>query len=163
MPFVEGEYRPDEVGMPWNDNPFRLVSLMELLQVHVQNFCQLSKLLGETGVFLLNGGVLDDAHFDRLFWAIGTAKKWADALDLPATADKCTEIQALVRSGVSPGTLASALNEVSSRMQSELTRRRFLFVPPPLCELYDKQQFSPEAQKCFQAAIDDMIEAGKCF
>jgi hypothetical protein len=136
---------------------------MELLQVYAQDFCQLSKLLAETGVFLLNGGALEESHFKRLFWAVETAKKWADALDLPATADKCTEVQALVRSGVSPESLASALNEVSSRMQSELSRRRLLYVPSPVCGFYDKPQFSLQAEKRFGPAIDDMIEAGKCF
>jgi hypothetical protein len=153
----------------WRENPFRLVSLMELLRLNAGAFCRLTNLLGQLA---FRGPIRN---------ALPLQKEIEDLvqlveIDIVSESEKLglrSVVQQLKRisqySGSSPGAsekLQEFYRELYRRIEDELETNVFLGVPFGKASYYEQKEplFGPDVIAKFSARIsEDVSEAGKCF
>jgi hypothetical protein len=156
----------------WQQNPSRLVSLMELLHLRANAFCHVMSLLGQTLAYLDHPVVQlpDNASYEAVIKMLGRALGQLEAetekLGLGRVHQQLTRIDSLISSDViNPIELRRLLGDLAGRIIDELETLLFLQVPFSRASYYEQQKplFGSEVIAKFPRMTEDISEAGKCF
>ena len=154
---------------PWEENPFRLVSLWEIMkaiQGHETARC--------SGMLRMLAAQSDERGYVRpdskglLKDCCGEVLEVCDALDLPITAGRLRNLIFMLRAikddAVQAIEIRHHLEQVEVVFREELQTKLFFFIPTSRAQLYDDPiPFGEGVSTSFPAAKYDIAEAGKCF
>lgn len=156
--------------------PFKLVSLMELLRFEADAYCRLTGMIGQLLTHFqivsnpqaaLAGMTLKDSVYDGLGATLVEMQQQLEKLNLPSAQKHFERMKWTFfnnEATVTGDWLAHNLSELLSRIVDELGERLFLNVPPTQAELYlqSKPLFGEEVIRVFPQMVEDISEAGKC-
>ena len=109
-----------------------------------------------------DAAIIPDAERARIEQLLTEAEAWCSELSLLSALDQLDFIRRA--NNWSYDGVRQHLDEFRRRIEGELKRRTFLYVPTPRSEYYDQQNYSVHlVAKRFPSACDDIIEVGNCF
>jgi hypothetical protein len=151
----------------WRENPFRLVSLMELLRLKAESFCRLTELVGRVLAYLDE----DQEHFEakvKDFWntlvseIITESKK----LELRSTLKQLKRIRSRIASptDISAEEMRELFNQLQIRVVEDFEDSLFLSISPSRAVYYQQPRAGwEEIIVRFPNTVSDIEEASKCF
>jgi hypothetical protein len=145
--------------------PYRLVTLLEILETSAEAFWRLSSMLGQL-IIRLENHQIDESNMGTVASSLGELMREADRLNLRMAVQQLERIKEQLF-GERRGTLASVrpmLLDLHMRILDTLEDRVFLIVPPECKELYrqSKPPFGSEVEAKFPQMSEDISESGKC-
>lgn len=146
---------------PWRENPYRLVSLWDMLQLHADVFAADSGRLMKYWIGLRNGGTLDSFGTDELGSALGALKRECEKHGLRSSLNQIARINTYIDQHMVP---AEELGQLVLRIQEDLQGEFFLHVPAASVRYYESSEplFGLEVAHTFPSTAYDISEAGKC-
>jgi hypothetical protein len=171
-PLLGGDkiFTADDFSYPhWRENPYRLVSLMEILRTRPEAFC---KLIGQINRMLLSSDLTRRTKEENqanlvngIVTSFGPAVQEAQRLGFASSVAHLQRILASIRSGSWSGEdFLYDLRALHDRMIDDLEARFFLAVPFDRVKYYDQKEplFGENVFNHFPRTIIDIEEAGKC-
>lgn len=150
----------------FKSQPYKLVSLMELLKLNAEAFCRASTVIGQAWVLVNRTGDLSATDAGTLGAALGELQRECETLELPSATVQIGRMRQWLDAGSGDlHVLTQMLVELQNRVIDELSTRFFLAVPLQKRHYYEQPEavLGPEIVKAFPSATDDIAEAGKCF
>jgi hypothetical protein len=168
VPEVSNGNAPPVCLPPWRENPYRLVSLLDMMRFYAENFCRCSTLLGQMCSKIQEGVTPSNASWGIIGGELGLLEKYCTEMDLAVTGSQIKRLKHLL--GDSGGTLAlgyigQQLTEVQTRLIDELASRTFLSISPSRASYYEPKEplFGKQVADSFPSTVYDVAEAGKCY
>jgi hypothetical protein len=155
---------------PWLENPYRLVSLLDMLRFHADDFCYATSLIGQ--IYMdLQSKIPHQASVAAVRGSIIKLKTHCEAMGLAITSRQIKRVEDLMESNHYPGTpegmsrFGRDLAEINSRLVDELKLRHVLMVDSARVEYFEQTNplFGPQVEANFPSAAFDTSEAGKCY
>ena len=155
---------------PWLENPYRLVSLMDMLRFLAADFCRASSLIGQLYSRVQHGIIPTPDSWGIIGGELGMIERSCEQLNLPSTLAQITRIKQIFTddrrgSSIDAAAFARDVMEVQIRMIDELNARMILAVLPSRTNYYESKQplFGEDVANNFPSTAYDIVEAGKCF
>lgn len=153
---------------PWRENPYRLVSLWDMLRFYAEHFCRASGILGQMYSKIQQGFNLADSSWGVIGGELGLLEKHCDNLGLVITGSQIKRIKTLLDDGhgnVPVEYFGQQMIEVHTRLVDELASHTFLNVVPSRVRFYEPREvlFGLEVDARFPSTAYDIAEAGKCY
>ncbi len=143
-----------------NIAPYRVVTLLELLEHNAEAFCRLSSLMGQlmVGLRVNFRGTLDGVA------SLGELQREAQRLGLSTTTKQLQRIYDSIESGTPPETISKLVEEAYLRLLDEIEERIFVAIPSEMTDVYRQSEppFGISAENAFPLATGDISEAAKC-
>ena len=149
----------------WQENPYRLVSLLEMLRFNAHEFVSMANVLGQFTMDVGSGRIPQDESVRMVGAACGSLQRHCERLNLPFT---LAQVKRLYEETLAPGvdwpTVRLSMLDMQQRLWDELASRHFLafelqqqlFYEEPLRE-WDK------VVTRFPQLTADIEEASKCY
>lgn len=162
-------FRADEISTepldgpmvwPWETEPYKLWSLLDMLRFYAHTFCKISGLLGQMWIQINQIGNLTEQDAKTLAKTIGGLQRECSELGLKGIVSQIDNFKNQTDSGLSAALLSTLLQSIQLALISELEGRVFLYVP------FDRQSYyeaSPAVDLSRFGCAHDMEEAGKCY
>lgn len=154
--------------LPWRDNPFRLISWLEMNEFSAARFTTISRALAEMAAFAESMERLQISAEDP--FSIFRIFAEEAALDCDSIGLRITSSALLRLSRVSLNSTAErvsiVLGEINHIFSDELGQHLFFWVPPLRAEWYSKDAASIVGEECrtrFPSIQREIEEAAKCF
>jgi hypothetical protein len=146
---------------PWLENPYRLVSLWDMLQFNADVFAANSGRLMKFWVGLRRGATLDDFGTKELGGTLGELQRECEKHGFRSSLNQIRRIEEYINRGMVP---SEELGQLALRIQEDLQGEMFLHVPTARVHFYESKEplFGAEVATCFPSVSFDMVEAGKC-
>src|SRR5712691_2712650 len=120
------EYRNESA--PWNDNPWRLISLLDMLKFSADRFHVLSSTLMK--VILFPDIPYNQEGLNEIAQVLLDIRQMCVAFGLRLSANKAQQAITMLHEGhASPETQTPILTELHSRLSEELGTQMFFYVP----------------------------------
>ena len=151
---------------PWLENPYRLVSLWDMLRFNAGSFAVCSASLIKYWQGLKHGALITDRGIQELAYTLGELQENCRNHGLTSTLNQVNRIRQYCRDEtVRAEMLSQLLGEAVVRLEEDLSSRMFLAVPINLVNYYEQSEplFGLEVAKKFPSSTYDIAEAGKCF
>ena len=159
----------------WDNTPYRIWSLWELLQTHAWNLVNHTEALtvvredlkdrlnAERGVGHLPASVCEDDK-ENIRAVLGLMRVWMDGHELHASLDRADRIlEMLTEPEPVAIELIPALKTLSGVLEDELKRRFFLYLPPDDAKLYQQPLgLFPKSVDAFRSTRGNIINACRC-
>jgi hypothetical protein len=153
--------------------PYRRLSLMELLTFAAHSFCRITAILAQVRI-LCDRGHLEGENFGVLGGNVRELRAEAERLGLLATVAQADRIEHYVRSWFDRSTsstpasfnfttLGQMASDLHVRVIDELEARLCFILPVDRRPWFDALQFAEVVAEHFPSSIADMEEAGKCY
>jgi hypothetical protein len=145
--------------------PYRLVTLLEILETSAESFWRLSSILGQL-IIRLENHQIDESNMGAAASSLGELMRESERLNLRPAVQQLGRIKEQLF-GKNRGTLASVrpmLLDLHMRILDTLEDMVFLIVPPECMELYEqsKPPFGSDVEAKFPQMSEDISESGKC-
>jgi hypothetical protein len=143
--------------------PCRLVSLLELLEIHGEQFCRLSSMLGQMMVVL----EMDNLEGDMKAMVVTLAQLHgvAEKLRLLSVLKQLERVkEAVLSRTATPKVLLPMIRETYNRMRDDMEDRILLTIPVENAGIYRQSEplFGTDVEAAFTSLSEDIAEAGKC-
>lgn len=157
--------------MPWRENPFRLISCLEMNQFSAESCTAMGAMLGKLVTALdstkVPGVFLPKLTPDFLLESISAIEVLCEEIGLTQSV-KCTTrlVDELGRKGLSNNDLKVKLDGLEKLIISEMEGELFLWVPEHRAEFYSKDAekiVGAECCKRFGSIQRELVEAVKCY
>jgi hypothetical protein len=147
---------------PWRENPYRLVSLWTMLQLHAGTFVSHSASLMKFWLGLRHGATLDEHGLIELGSALGELKRECEKHGFHSSLNQINRIDLYIKSR--RFVPSEPLGELVLRIQEDLEAELFLAVPKGRVQYYEPKDplFGQAVADNFPSTAYDIIEAGKC-
>jgi hypothetical protein len=156
--------------------PYRLVTLMELLRFEADAYCRLMSMIGQIMAHFniaatTPGMTLNDVVFREMIGSLGEMDRLLTTLNLPLAQKHLARTKAeffdksdTAVPAFTNQSLTRTLVELTTRIVDELEERLFLSVPLSQSPLYLQSEplFGKKVTKQFPQLLEDISEAGKC-
>jgi len=142
--------------------PYRLVTLLELLEHNAEAFCRLSSVIGQAIVLLKTSKIPD---LDALVGSLGELNRETERLGLPSATKQLKRIYAsITTAGTDVASIGPMVIDLYNRLRDDLEERAFVSIPAELTRLYrqDDPPFGRPVSDAFPHSIEDISEAAKC-
>lgn len=143
---------------------YRLVTLLEILEIEAEPFCRLNCVLGQMLVHLEMDRTLDGG---QLGGAFGELQRLVESTKWRQSIGRMDNIKEHLFSGeATPKTLRPLVVELYNTLRYELDERFFLLVAPENETFYrqDEPLFGASVDAALgSSAAEDLSEAGKCY
>jgi hypothetical protein len=150
---------------PWIANPYRLLSLRDMLQIYPEVLTSMAHWMATLEAFCGGATDMSVSNLGRLQGDIGSCLKHIESIcariQMKAALAKAQEIRSKRRS-YSDKQLEWEIGELRKRVDLELDERLFMFVPPHRTKYFDDKLFGDRVEKRFPKIVEDISEAGKC-
>jgi hypothetical protein len=155
---------------PWDENPYRLVSLLDMLRFYAEDFCHATALIGQ--IYMdLQSKVPQDISWAAASSATKTLERHCKNIDLPVTLRQIERVHGLIESGVfstNPqgfARIGREIADISVRLIDELKSRQIFLMQGAHVSYYEQTEplFGLEVRNNFPSAAYDITEAGKCY
>jgi hypothetical protein len=144
--------------------PGELVSLWDMLRIHAESFILLLKNITEAR-YIINksSGVLWSAIAGSMESALDGISKHCSTLNLESGLDQIRRMYGLCKPETSPSDFGNALKDLENRIEDEIKRRSFFFVPPERAKFFETEYpFGKQIKNRFPKLTEDISEASKC-
>jgi len=155
-------------AFPWEDNPFQLWSLLDMLKIGAEAYIWIGKALRDIEIQLYNLGISEDplTGHDRenLLKFLSSLKSHCDKFQLKVSSVLLTN----AIWGLSNKSASHALEErgrirgIIDSIFAELKVHLFLFVASDRAQYYE-QSLPEELTKSFPASSKELTRAGNCY
>lgn len=152
--------------------PWRIVTLLELLEAHAEAYWRLGGQIGQLIVkieVVTNpppgyAATLDDAAIKFMGATLGETMREVERLNLSSAFRQAQRIRDSLDGNPPLHRLRSMMVDLHQRAIDELDGRTFLMVPPEAVALFKQAQplFGALVVQKFPTATEDISEAGKC-
>lgn len=152
----------DPCGQLGPEAAYRLVSLLEILEVKADAFCRMSSMIGQMLVMLELNQLPDTGAMGSI---LGELHREAQRLGLRSVDRQLERIKEhFTSTGANTTTMRPMLIELSNRMLESLADQVFLMIPAEGINYYREPMrgFGPEVETRFPLMQEDIAEAGKC-
>jgi len=143
-------------------SPYRMVTLLEILEHKAEPFCRISSVLGQAIMIMRHSSPTEET-ISGLTGSLGELQREVQRLGLVSVDKHIERIKHdMFERGQVP--TAHAIEELYNRLRDALEERFFLSVPPEMVELYQqtKPLFGDNVEAKFPNMSEDIAEAGKC-
>ena len=153
---------------PWLENPYRLVSLWDMLPFLAYDFCRASVIFGQLYAQIKSDVVPTSGSWGAIAGELGMLERSCEALGLIGTLAQIKRLKPLFIEGsphVVYADVARDVMEVQTRLVDELQARKIFVIQQELSSYYAAagiNLFGPTVEDAFHSASFDIDEAGKC-
>jgi hypothetical protein len=149
----------------WQENPYRLVSLWDMLRFNAHEFVSMSNVLGQFTMDIGSGRSPQAESSKQAAQACGHLERHCEKLNLPFTLAQLKRIKNdILASNTNWQTIRAALIEVNQRLWDELESRHFLAFEAQQQGFYETPLRDWETVvERFSHATADVEEASKCY
>ena len=150
--------------VPWVRNPFRLVSLMEIINCRVHLLCWETSMLAHVVSQIQHGRMPVDSTLEQISLALKELYQDASMLDLRSVKAQIERIQHIVSNPRAPFDVpgfGQMLSDLVSRLHDELKAQCFLFVPHSSLYMEPLKEWSGIVER-FRLATFDIEEGCRC-
>jgi hypothetical protein len=154
----------------WLENPYRLVSLWNMLRFYAEDFCYATSIIGQ--IYMdLQSKIPQQSSVDAASGALISLASRCETIGLAMTARQIVRVQELLQHGHYPFTPAGLarygrdLADINGRLIDELKLRHFFAMDVTRTPYYEQGQplFGLEVAASFRSTAYDIEEAGKCY
>lgn len=151
---------------PWQENPYRLVSLLDMLRFHAEKFCRCSSLLGQIFVEIRAGVQPAGTSWSLIGSGLRELRTHCEEMGLLVTLAQIDRVNHMVQSDTGLDNLfqfGQELIQVQTRLNDELQSRLFLAISPEKVRFYsdDAEPFGHAVAVAFPSTSGDAREANK--
>jgi hypothetical protein len=150
----------------WQENPNRLVSLLDMLPFVAYNFCRASSLLGQVHSQIQSGVTPTESSWSLVAGELGMLELACEQLALTNTLAQIRRVKPIFFDGATRlnfNNFARDVLEVQVRMTDELKARTLFILSAEEAPYFADHHFGPSVAQRFPDALFDMDEAAKCF
>lgn len=152
----------------WQENPYRLVSLLDMLRFYADKFCRCSSLLGQMFVAIRNGETPIGKSFGLVGSELRRIEKDCEEAGLVVTLAQIKRVHQLVETDILNTNLpffGQELIQIQTRLNDELEARLFFSVPQEKAKFYhdNPDPYGASVAQAFPSILFDATEANKCF
>lgn len=145
--------------------PYRMVTLLELLELNAEAFCRLSSIVGQLIILLRHNADVDASEMVR---SLGELQREASRLGFRSVDRQLERIKERVTGsdGIHAAQLEPMIMDLYTRLREECEDGVFLVIPPEMKVHYKQSEplFGADVEKAFGSeAAEDISEAGKCY
>jgi hypothetical protein len=159
--------------IPWEDKPYGVVSLLEMLRVSAENYVAIGRALhrmsaeyGEqSGVLVVSKQGINDVARDSVIEQLGVIRTHCEQLELSV----CTEflgvyIENFTNRPVTRSDVTHCIFSFEIAFYAELSKCLFVFVYSERAYAFEQEMlFGEEVNKAFPSAKQEVRDAGTCF
>jgi hypothetical protein len=154
------------------ENPYRLVSLLDMLRFKAHGFCQASGIIGQVYAQVKGGYAPRTESWTLVASQLGSLERDCKAFGLLTTLAQVERLKPIFcdqSTDNDPGLqeVARLLIEVQARLIDELASKLFLFIPAEKVRYYEQETavalFGEDVANAFPSAEYDIVEVGKCY
>jgi hypothetical protein len=155
---------------PWLENPYRLVSLWDMLRFYAEDFCYASLLIGQ--IYMdLQSKMPQETSWMAVSGATKALERHCRNIGLPVTLRQIERVNDLMQNGILSQTpsgfarLGREIADISARLVDELRAKQILLMPDAHLTYYEQSEplFGAPVASNFSSASYDIAEAGKCY
>lgn len=173
MVAIAESIHPSEAALPvclWKENPYRLVSLWDMLQFSAGNLirtlhhlCGLQSSVKYMPNLMLNSRMADNSRNDLLI-SLDIIYKECVSMGLTASAASASQLRESIEKNQHAPTVAGISRHLQGRLEDELKAALFFHLTPDRARMYNVDEaFGPEVSDAFPSASYDLREAGNCY
>jgi hypothetical protein len=153
---------------PWMENPYRLVSLWDMLPFLAYDFCRASCVIGQLYAQVKSGVYPTDSSWGMVGGELGMLERACESLGLASALAQIRRIKPIFVDGaqnVVYADLARDIMEVQTRLIDDLHARTFLVLQSEYAGYYQgtSGQFGYAVDGAFPSAAYDISESSKCY
>ena len=154
----------------WQENPYGLVSLWDMLRFYAEDFCYATSIIGQIYMDLQSKSP-QQSSLAAVKTALGSLDARCRAVGLAMTSRQIERVQDLVLHNHYPYTpeglarFGRDLADINARPVDELKLRHFLAMDAARTAYYEQKEllFGQEVVDKFPSVAYDISEAGKCY
>ncbi len=153
---------------PWLENPYRLVSLWDMLPFLAYDFCRASSIIGQLYSQVQSGIHPTQESWSMIAGELGMLERACEPLGLASTLAQIRRLKPIFVDGarsVVYAELARDIMEVQTRLTDDLQARMLFILQPEYAGYYQDtlNQFASSVDAAFPSATYDVSESGKCY